>query len=63
MPFAPIFQAGEINWVGLAVALVVLAVGWIILRTVLRLTMRIFAIGCIGLLIVVGVATVALYWR
>jgi len=62
MLFAPIFAEGGINWMGLAIALVVLAIGWTILRTVLRLTMRIFAMGCIGLLIVVGIAYVLVYF-
>jgi hypothetical protein len=55
------FALGEINWLGLGVTLAVLAVGWTILRFALRMTMRIFALGCLGLLIVVGVAFVLLY--
>ena len=43
-----------INWLGLALALVGLAVGWTILRFVLRLTLKIFAIGCLGLLLLTG---------
>ena len=63
MLFAPVLAEGGFNWTGLAIALVVLALGWTILRFVLRLTMKIFAVGCLGLLIVVGVAFVLLYGK
>jgi hypothetical protein len=61
MLLAPVFAG--FNWTGLAIALVVLALGWTILRFVLRLTMRLFALGCLGLLIVVGAAFVLVYFR
>jgi hypothetical protein len=35
--------------------LVGLVIGWVILKIVLRLTMRIFTCGCLGLLIVFGI--------
>ena len=60
MLFAPVLAGGGFNWTGLVIALVVLAVGWTILRFVLRLTMRLFALGCVGLLFVVGIAFVLL---
>jgi hypothetical protein len=41
----------HVNWVLLAVVGVALTVGWTILRMVLRLTMRMFAVGCVGLVI------------
>ena len=41
----------HVNWVLLAVVGVALAIGWTILRMVLRLTMRMFAMGCVGLVI------------
>ncbi|HLE29675.1 MAG TPA: hypothetical protein VI793_16240 [Anaerolineales bacterium] len=57
----PLLAEGPFNWTGLILTLVALAVGWTILRFVLRLTLKIFALGCTGLLIVVGVLFVLLY--
>ena len=52
----------HVPWVTLAVVGIALAVGWTILRIVLRLTLRMFAIGCIGLVILVAiVAAVAFF--
>ena len=45
----------HVNWVMWGVILVVIAVGWTILRMVLRMTMRVFSIGCIGLVILVAI--------
>ena len=45
----------HVNWVMWGVILVVVAVGWTILRMVLRMTMRVFSIGCIGLVILVAI--------
>ena len=61
MLLAPIFAG--FNWTGLVIALVVLALGWTILRFVLRLTMRLFALGCLGLLIVAAAGFVLVYFR
>lgn len=36
--------------------LVALAIGWILLKFILRLTMRIFTCGCLALLALVGIA-------
>ncbi len=41
----------HVNWTLWIVVGVALAIGWTILRMVLRLTMRMFAIGCVGLVI------------
>jgi hypothetical protein len=49
------------NWVTLAVVLVALAVGWWVIKTVLRLTMRAFAMGCTGLVLLVGLIAGALW--
>lgn len=51
------FDISHVPWVTLAVVGIALAVGWTILRIVLRLTLRMFAFGCIGLLILVAVVT------
>ena len=48
----------HVNWVLWGVVGVVLLVGWTILRMVLRLTMRMFALGCIGLVILAAIVVV-----
>ncbi len=63
MLFMPALAQGSFNWLGLVVTLVVLAVVWLVIRTILKITMKIFAIGCLGLLILSGVAFVLLYGR
>ncbi len=61
MPELP-FDISQIDWVMVGVFLVVLVVGWTIVKTVLRLTMRVFALGCVGLLVLGGIVTaVALF--
>jgi len=47
----------QVDWVTIGIFLVVLVVGWTIVRTVLRLTMRVFALGCVGLLVLGGIIT------
>ena len=47
----------QVDWVMLGTFLVVLVVGWTIVKTVLRLTMRVFALGCMGLLVLGGIVT------
>ena len=49
----------HVNWALWIVVAVALTVGWTILRFVLRLTMRMFALGCIGLVILAGVVWLA----
>ena len=54
----------HVNWVLLAVVGVALAFGWTILRIVLRLTLRMFAMGCIGLIILAAiVVAIAVFSR
>ena len=55
------FDVTQVNWVLWSVVLVVIVVGWTILRVVLRLSMRIFSLGCVGLLILVGIIALAGY--
>ena len=62
MLFAPLLAENSFNWTGLILTLIGVAVGWTILRFVLRLTMKIFAIGCLGLLIFVGGVFTYFYW-
>ena len=52
----------HVNWVLWGIVGVALLVGWTILRTVLRLTMRVFALGCVGLVVLVGIVAVAGYF-
>jgi hypothetical protein len=53
------FDLSQVNWVMWGVILVVVAVGWTLLRVVLRLTMRVFSLGCIGLVVLVGIIWLA----
>lgn len=50
----PLTNLADIDWMNFALAVAALAVGWTILRLVLRLTMKVFACGCGVLLAVVG---------
>jgi len=63
MLFMPALAQGSFNWLGLVVTLVVLAVVWLVIRTILKITMKIFAIGCMGILILSGIAFVLLYGK
>ncbi len=63
MLFLPLFADEPFNWTGLILSLIGLAVGWTVLRFVLRLTLKIFAIGCLGLLILVGGMFTYFYWN
>ncbi len=55
MLFMPGLAEGSINWFGLAVTVVIVAILWVIVRFLLKITLKIFAIGCLGLLILTGV--------
>ena len=61
MLWMPGLAEGGFNWVGLITTIVVVAVIWFIVRAVLKITLKIFAIGCMGLLILSGIAFVLLY--
>ncbi len=56
-------SVGQVDWVTIAIAAVVLVVAWVILRSVLRLTMRMFSIGCVGLLLLGVALAVFVYLR
>ena len=52
----------HVNWsLWILIGLVAL-VGWTIIRFLLRLTMRMFAIGCVGLLVLGGVILLATHF-
>ena len=55
MLFMPAMAQGGINWFGLAVTVVIVVILWVIVRFLLKITLKIFAIGCLGLLILTGV--------
>ena len=39
----------------LFLVLVVVAIGWTIVRTVFKLTMRLFSIGCFAIVVLIGI--------
>ncbi len=63
MLLMPALAQGGFNWLGLVVTVVVLAVVWLVIRTVLKITLKLFAIGCLGILILSGIAFVLLYGK
>ncbi len=50
-----------VDWVMWGIVLAVLAVGWVVLKSVFKMTMRIFTLGCTGL-VVLAVIGAALVW-
>jgi hypothetical protein len=52
----------HVNWTLWIVVGVALAIGWTILRMVLRLTMRMFAVGCVGLVILAAIVFAVSYF-
>ena len=63
MLFMPALAASGFNWPGLIITLVVLAILWVVVRALLKITLKIFAIGCLGILILSGIAFVLFYAR
>ena len=55
MLFMPALAQGGFNWFGLAVTVVIVAILWVIVRALLKITLKIFAFGCLGLLILTGI--------
>jgi hypothetical protein len=56
------FDLGQIDWVTAGIVIVALVVGWTILKTVLRLTMRVFTLGCVGLLVLGAILAAMAYF-
>ena len=52
-----------VDWVAWGIGLAVLAVAWVILRSVLRLTMKVFTLGCTGLVVLAIIGAVLVYLR
>jgi hypothetical protein len=63
MLFMPALANISFSWAGLGIAALVLALLWIVVRLVLKITLRLFAIGCLGILILAGIAFVMVYWK
>jgi len=53
---------GQLDWVLVGGAIVVLVVAWTILKTVFKLTMRVFGLGCVGLVILAGIMGALVYF-
>ena len=51
------------DWMTLGIGLAVLVVGWVILKTVLRLTMKVFTLGCTGLVVLAVIGGILVYMR
>ena len=57
------FDLSGVDWVTWGIGLAVLAVAWVILRSVLRLTMKVFTIGCTGLVVLAVIGAALVYFR
>ncbi len=62
--FAPIFQLdfSSDSLITIAIALVAIAIGWLILRFVLKIAWRAFLIGCLGILILGAIVVGATFF-
>jgi hypothetical protein len=52
----------QIDWGGVAMTIAALVVGWVLLKFVLRLTLKVFACGGIILLALAGIGFAVVYW-
>ncbi len=50
-----LLQTPEDQWIQYGLILLVIVIAWVVLRFVLRLAMRVFALGC-GLILFLGLA-------
>ena len=57
----PALAQGGFNWLEVLIGVVVLAIVWVVVRAILKITLKIFALGCLGILILSGLAFVLLY--
>jgi hypothetical protein len=55
------FDVTGVDWVTWGIVLAVLAVAWVVLKSVLKLTAKAFTLGCTGL-VVLAVIGAALVW-
>ncbi len=64
MSFESLLAEGvQIDWGGVVIAIAALAVGWVLLKFVLRLTLKVFACGGILLLALAGMGFALVYWE
>ena len=56
-------EGTQIDWGSVAIAIAALVVGWVLLKFVLRLTLKVFACGGIILLALAGIGFVVVYWN
>jgi hypothetical protein len=59
---APVLQAADLPWVQIAGLVLVLAIVWMILRSLLRLAQRVVALGCFVILLVGAVLLFLQYY-
>jgi hypothetical protein len=52
----------QVDWVMIGIGLAVLVVGWTILKAVFKLTMRVFTLGCVGLVVLAGILGALAYF-
>ena len=57
------FDVSGVDWVTLGIGLAVLAVAWVVLKSVLRITSRIFTLGCTGLIVLGLIGAALIYLR
>lgn len=56
------FDVSQLSWVTVGGALLVLVVGWTILRAVFKLTTQVFTLGCVGLVVLAGILGAVVYF-
>ncbi len=52
-----------VDWVMWGIVLAVLVVAWVVLKSVFKMTMRIFTLGCTGLVVLAIVGAALVYFR
>lgn len=57
------FDVAGVDWIALGIGLAVLAIGWVVLKTVLKMTMKIFTLGCTGLIVLAVIGAALVYFR
>ncbi len=57
------FDIAGVDWVALGIGLAVLAVAWVVLKSVLKLTAKAFTLGCTGLVVLAVIGAALIYLR
>ncbi len=55
------FDFAGVDWATLGIGLAVLVVAWVVLKTVLKLTAKVFTLGCVGLIILAVIGAALIY--